>query len=121
MQSLQNLIRNPGGVTKIWNWNQVDPAHGRRERPHKVNKASWTGEGGPLVGPKAQQRPSCTHPDRPELTQLIHHHTHSPQLMLRHNKITGARFVVLDGVEVPGSRGTTSLLAAVDITFKVGA
>ena len=39
--------------------------------------------------------------------------------MLRHNKITGTRFVVLDGIEVPGTRGTTSLLNAVEISFKI--
>lgn len=39
--------------------------------------------------------------------------------MLRHNKITGARFVVLDGVEVPGTRGNTNILNAVEISFKI--
>jgi hypothetical protein len=41
--------------------------------------------------------------------------------MLRHNKITGARFVMLDAVEVPGTRGNTNLLNAVEISFKIGA
>lgn len=40
--------------------------------------------------------------------------------MLRHNKITGARFCVLDGVEVPGTRGSTTLLNAVEISFAIG-
>ena len=41
------------------------------------------------------------------------------QLLLRHNKLSGTRFVVLDGIEVPGTRGVTSLLNAVEIMFKV--
>ncbi len=40
--------------------------------------------------------------------------------MLRHNKITGARFVMLDAVEVPGTRGNTNILTAVEISFSIG-
>lgn len=42
-----------------------------------------------------------------------------PKLLLRHNKLSGTRFVVLDGIEVPGTRGVTSLMNAVEILFKV--
>lgn len=41
------------------------------------------------------------------------------KINLRHNQITGSRYVLLDGLEVPGSRGNTSIMSAVEIAFKV--
>lgn len=41
------------------------------------------------------------------------------QIMLRHNQITGSRYVILDGLEIPGSRGRTAIVSAVEIGFKV--
>lgn len=102
MQSLYNLARNPGGVTKQWNFSATDAAQGRRERPHKVR---WVG--GWIVG--AEGSTALTTPQPHDALQL----------MLRHNKITGARFVVLDGVEVPGTRGNTNILNAVEISFPI--
>jgi hypothetical protein len=39
--------------------------------------------------------------------------------MLRHNQITGSRYVILDGLEIPGSRGRTAIVSAVEIGFTV--
>jgi len=45
--------------------------------------------------------------------------TNVHKLTLRHNQISGGRYVLLDGREVPGSRGSTSPLDECRIVFTV--